>query len=111
MPHPLSPRLFHDELVRHDRAELARRLSAAPEQAALRAIAAAEQGGRLTEDDYIALLSPAAAPHLERMAGAARAITLRNFGSCSRRCTSPTTAPTAACTAASTPATPFPGAG
>ena len=34
MPHPLSPRLFHDELVRHDRAELARRLSAAPEQAA-----------------------------------------------------------------------------
>ena len=64
MTHPLLPGLFYDELVRHDRAELARRLSSAPERAVLRAIAAAEQGDCLTEDDYIALLSPAAAPHL-----------------------------------------------
>lgn len=80
MTHPLFPQLFYGELVRHDRAELARRLSSAPERAVLRAIAAAEQGDCLTEDDYIALLSPAAAPHLERMARAARALTLRNFG-------------------------------
>lgn len=36
--------------------------------------------GADTEDDLRALLSPAAAPHLEAMARAAQALTLRNFG-------------------------------
>lgn len=76
MTHPL----FYDELARHDRAALARRLSGATEADVLRAVAGAEHGDSLAEDDYIALLSPAAAPHLERMATAARAVTLRNFG-------------------------------
>lgn len=76
MTHPL----FYDEVKRHDRAELARRFAQAGEDAVLRAICAAEQGDALTEDDYIALLSPAAAPHLERMAEAAHTLTRRNFG-------------------------------
>ncbi len=80
MSHQFSPKLFYDELARHNRAALVRRLSEATETAVLRAVAAAEQGECLKEDDYIALLSPAAAPYLERMARAARAITLRNFG-------------------------------
>ena len=76
MTHPL----FYDEVKRHDHAELARRFAQAGEDAVLRAICAAGQGEALTEDDYIALLSPAAAPHLERMAEAARTLTRRNFG-------------------------------
>lgn len=76
----MFPPFFYDELARYDRASLARSLSGSKEAAVLRALERAERGAILVEDDYIALLSPAAAPHLERMAIAARAVTLQNFG-------------------------------
>ena len=64
---------------------------------------------RCGEDELRALLSPAAAPFLEKMAERARAETVKHFGSPSTslpRSTSRTTARTTASTAASTATTP-----
>ena len=41
---------------------------------------AAEAGSRLTPDDFMALVSPAAAPFLEQMAGLSRRLTRMRFG-------------------------------
>lgn len=55
---------------------LEKRLHAETEAGVLRAMT--QQ--RLTEEDFLALLSPAAAPHLETMAGRAKDLTQRHFG-------------------------------
>lgn len=55
-------------------------LHTATESDVFRAVAAAERGERLTPQDFMALLSPAAAPHLETLARLAQSITQRQFG-------------------------------
>ncbi len=59
-----------------DREERERRVAAFRSEDVLRAIDAEELG----PDDFLALLSPAAAPHLEDMAQRAREVTTRQFG-------------------------------
>lgn len=76
----MSDASFYDELRRWPGEEVSAGLAHAPETAARGAVAAAERGEALTPRDFMALLSPAAAPLLEDMARAAQAITLRQFG-------------------------------
>lgn len=72
--------LFAETLNKFPRADVLESVNNAFEAAVLAAIAKAEVGNLLTEADLAALLSPAAVPHLERMAQVAHAITLRSFG-------------------------------
>lgn len=55
---------------------IAERVNAVDTGAVLRAM----DKDRLSEDDFLALLSPAAIPHLERMAERANRLTLQHFG-------------------------------
>jgi len=71
---------FDEVLTRQDRITLNRRLEQTKSEAVLKAAGRAEQGETLTKDDFLALLSPAATPHLERLAQVARALTLHHFG-------------------------------
>ena len=67
---------FYDELGRWPGDDVAARLESATETDVLRAL----ETPRLGFSDFIALLSPAATPHLEAMAVRARALTLQHFG-------------------------------
>lgn len=67
---------FLPEALRLHREPLEERMAAATGHDALRAL----ERERVGEDGFLALLSPAAVPHLEAMAGRARDLTLRRFG-------------------------------
>lgn len=67
---------FLPEALRLSRAPIEERLTATGEADVLRALGSERPG----EDDFLALLSPAAGRHLEAMAGRARELTLRRFG-------------------------------
>lgn len=71
---------FVDHLNEWPRQHVLDAVSRAAETTALHAMAKAEAGHSLTEVELAALLSPAAVPHLERMAQAAYAVTSRMFG-------------------------------
>ena len=73
-------RLFSDEIQRWPLEEVSRSIDSCTDDDVLRALETAEQGLRLSPSDFMALLSPAAAPHLERMARIAREVTIRQFG-------------------------------
>lgn len=67
---------FFHELKRLSARPLAQKVDAATENAALRAL----DRPAPTPEDFLALLSPAAAPHLEAMAQRASRVTLQHFG-------------------------------
>ena len=67
---------FLPEALRLSREPVGERLAAAGGHDVLRALERERPG----EDDFLALLSPAADRHLEAMAGRARDLTLRHFG-------------------------------
>lgn len=71
---------FVDHLNEWPRGDVLETVQRADEAAALNAMARAEAGRSLTEPELAALLSPAAVPHLERMAAVASSITARTFG-------------------------------
>lgn len=71
---------FRDELARWPVSEVAERLDAATERDVFAALERAESSARLEPALWLALLSKAATPHLERMAALSRAVTLRQFG-------------------------------
>lgn len=73
-------KLFAPVLNAMPRDEVLAAVSGASASAVLQAIYKAETGAALSESDLAALLSPAAVPHLERMAQVAQAVTLRHFG-------------------------------
>lgn len=72
--------LFYDTLRRWPRETLLDMVANATERTVLSAASRAEAGEVLRVDELAALLSPAAVPHLERLAQAAHAVTLRTFG-------------------------------
>jgi len=67
---------FHDELRRYDGFDFASHLASATDADIARIIAKE----RLSPLDYLTLLSPRAADHLEAMARRARELTIRHFG-------------------------------
>lgn len=67
---------FRDYWTSQDHAERERRCAAMTEDDVRRALAT----NHVTPDDFLALLSPAAAPYLENMAVKAREVTTRQFG-------------------------------
>lgn len=71
---------FVEHLNKWSRGDVLETVSHADETAVLRAISRAEAGHSLSESELAALLSPAAVPHLERMASVASAMTARTFG-------------------------------
>lgn len=71
---------FNDELAAWPRDAVIERLARASARNASAALAAVEAGNALSPEAYLALLSPAAAPFLERMAAASHSLTLRQFG-------------------------------
>ncbi len=68
--------MFSDELKNYDWAETTARIASKTAADVERALAAR----RLTDDDFMALVSPAAAPYLERMATLSRRYTQERFG-------------------------------
>lgn len=72
--------LFADALKRWPREWVLEQVAAATEADVLAAAAKARAGALLHDHDLLALLSPAAVPHLEQLAQIAREITLRAFG-------------------------------
>lgn len=73
-------RLFSDVLPEWPLDEVEAGLASATGTDVLRALELAEAGQRLSARDFMALVSPAASPHLEDMARIARQVTLRQFG-------------------------------
>ena len=73
-------RMFSDVLPEWPLSDVEAGLAAASETDVLRALEFVENGRRLAPRDFMALLSPAAAPHLEAMARIARGVTIRQFG-------------------------------
>ena len=71
---------FYPRLQDWPRDRLEAGLAACTEHHVREAIHKAETGRKLTEDDFLALLSPAAESCLEIMAQVAAAVTLRHFG-------------------------------
>lgn len=71
---------FEDVVEQWPGEELLERILHAGEQDVLRALERSRNDRPLTPEDYMALLSPAALPHLESIAAQARAVTLRYFG-------------------------------
>lgn len=71
---------FFAEMECHPLEAVSRNMAACTENDVLRALKTAESGVRLHEQEFMALLSPAATQHLERMAQIAQRVTLRNFG-------------------------------
>ncbi len=71
---------FYPVLQAWPRASIESFLQTATSAQVMGAIAKAEKGLRLTPHDFLALLSPAAEPHLEAMASVAKSCTLRTFG-------------------------------
>lgn len=71
---------FDDELAGWPRDAVIERLAHASARHASAALAAVEARNALSPEAYLALLSPAAVPFLERMAAASRRLTLRQFG-------------------------------
>ena len=71
---------FFAELEKYPLPEISRDIAALSDADVLRALDAADNADRLSKRDFMALLSPAAANHLERMAQSAQRLTLRNFG-------------------------------
>jgi 2-iminoacetate synthase len=69
---------FIDTWARHDFGDVARRVASRTPADVRRALGRAR--GSLDMDDFAALLSPAAVPHLEDMAQAARQATVERFG-------------------------------
>ena len=69
---------FSELWQQHDFADVTARIRAASDADVSRALARVRSG--LTLDDLAALLSPAAAPHLEAMAGLAHQLTVERFG-------------------------------
>ena len=74
----MSSPSFLELFTRHDFAAVAARVRSATPADVARALAAAP--GRLSLDDLTALLSPAAAPHLEELARRAHQLTVERFG-------------------------------
>ncbi|MEG2139292.1 MAG: 2-iminoacetate synthase ThiH [Bilophila sp.] len=72
--------MFSDVLPDWPLESVADGLQTAHERDVFHAIAAAERDERLTPLDFMALLSPAATPHLETMARLAQNLTRRQFG-------------------------------
>ncbi len=68
--------MFSEELQKYDWDETTSAIMAKTENDVLRALSKE----RLTVDDFMALISPAAAPYLEQMAVASRRITQKRFG-------------------------------
>lgn len=68
--------MFSEELQKYDWDETTSTIMAKTENDVLRALSKE----RLTVDDFMALISPAAAPYLEQMAVASRRITQKRFG-------------------------------
>ena len=68
--------MFSEELQKYDWDETTSAIIAKTENDVLRALSKE----RLTVDDFMALISPAAAPYLEQMAVASRRITQKRFG-------------------------------
>lgn len=73
-------RLFSDVLPEWPLDEVEGGLASATETDVLAALELAENGRRLNARDFMALVSPAASPHLETMARIARDVTVRQFG-------------------------------
>ncbi len=73
-------RLFSEVLPEWPLDEVEAGLASASESDVLRALELAENGQRLSARDFMALVSPAAAPHLEDMARIGRDVTVRQFG-------------------------------
>lgn len=73
-------RLFSDRLPEWPLEQVAAGLASATDDDVLAALARARAGRRLGPREYMALVSPAAAPHLEEMARLAREVTVKNFG-------------------------------
>ncbi|MDR0927472.1 MAG: 2-iminoacetate synthase ThiH [Ignavibacteria bacterium] len=71
---------FFDNLLQYDWNEIANRIRNATDMSVTTAISNASNNTALTDDDIIALLSPAAAHHLEELATISRAKTQRRFG-------------------------------
>ncbi len=71
---------FASQLALWPESRTAALLASATGSAVLDAVQRAEAGETLHPEDLAALLSEAAVPHLERMAEAAQALTLRHFG-------------------------------
>lgn len=72
-------RLFSDVLPEWPLDEVEAGLASATETDVLAALELAENGRRLNARDFMALVSPAASPHLETMARIARDVTVRQF--------------------------------
>lgn len=72
----MSGNSFYDQVVHWEQAGLTERIAAARENDVLRAL----EKDSCDEHDFLALVSPAAAPHLEAMARKSRALTLAQFG-------------------------------
>ena len=68
--------MFSDELSQYDWDETTRAINAKTENDVLRALSREH----LSVDDFMALISPAAAPYLESMARASQTITQKRFG-------------------------------
>ena len=73
-------RLFSDILPEWPLDAVEEGLASATETDVLSALELAANGRRLSALDFMALLSPAASPHLEPMARIARDVTIRQFG-------------------------------
>ncbi len=78
---PLFGHGFYDEIHQYDWQDTVSQIQAATEQDVRNVLAKARQDNRqLTPDDFMVLISPAAAPFLEEMAALSRQITLKRFG-------------------------------
>ena len=71
---------FFPELQKYPLSDVSRDIMACSDKEVLRALETAENGAWLDARDFMALLSPAAANYLERMARTAQSLTQRNFG-------------------------------
>lgn len=74
------PDSFYAVLAARSRESVAARLQKTGKQDVAAALEAAENGETLSPEAYLALLSEAAEPHLERMAAVSQTITLHRFG-------------------------------
>lgn len=68
--------MFSEELLKYDWDETTRRINSKTDADVRRALTVAHPG----IEDFMALISPAAAPYLEQMAAKSRALTRERFG-------------------------------
>lgn len=71
---------FYDEIQKYNWEETTKAIYSKTSEDALKAIVKRESGSQLDENDFMALISPAAEPYLERIAAESAKITRQRFG-------------------------------